>query len=443
MPTICTSILLLALIITIARRWGIEKVIKRADNTLSEMQLSEARRNRVSDNPFFADITTGDKKKAFLDRLTNARETRIGADSVYTHVSIAGGQPGTYMIHYFKMDLALLQRFQSCGDSLEKEQLRHRVLSELFLSSSDAYSVIEELGTAFIDSFLDHMKGFSCDPLGDGPSYVYEMPVDLLDQNIPIPKIEEKKAKSISSFIAKHRQISFVCALMCLALALAGLCINFSDSFFYPGIAHCRKYIELFGAISTLPTKTWPIVFSALALPLSVIGIFLFLVIIYQGLFPGRRLNQIVVMVFRRCSFFVTTVGVLMLHYLACDFTGNRWYLLSYMYDNDIFYSFQKVYFYLHEIVPYFVCFSVLWSVIAWSCISQKTRLLCLSTITVLLLLIGLFFLIFDLWLQPWAVLPITLSITLTAGCLIVASRHLNKKRRKRREVYERNTTRD
>lgn len=442
MLIICTSMLFLALVVTIARRMGIERVIRRANKTLSEMEQSEERRKRITENPFFADISTGHQRKSFIDSISKARKTNCGSESVFTHISLAEGQPGIYTIHYFNVDLSLLQRFKTCVDTVEKDRLRHKMLCELLCSSANANSLIAELGTAFIDSFLHCLQGLSFDPLGDGSSYIYEMPIELLDQNIPIQQGEPQKGKSVSAFMAEHRQITLVCVFAFLSLAVAAVCAFFSDSFYYSGIAHYRRFVELFGAIYAEPQHKWPIVFTSLVLLFAVVGIHLLMIVIYRGLFPSRTMAQIIGLVIHRCSFFILVTGILMLHYLSCDFTGDRWYLLNYIYQCDIFYQIQAIYFYLHEIMPYFLCGTVLWSAIAWSCFSQRTRGIFLVVIATLVLLVGLFFLVFDLWFQPWAIIPIILPILITSGGIFSVSHTINKKRRKRREVHERNTTR-
>lgn len=413
MNYIVISLLLLSILIAIwhSRRFTFASLRDVDVNAFTE---DIKRRERILHTPFFADAMCGEAHSFFLKSIEESRRHQLGENSVFTHISLVAGRPGEYVINYFGHDRPLLDEYRSAMTDRQKATTRKRLLAELMCSMDEAEFQIIRQGTEFVDSFLSRLNYLEFDPIGECPSYEFKIPVEDLDMNAPIG-IEKAKRKVDFSTTIRERKKIFTLILFSIILAsLTGLCIHFSDSFYYSGIAHYRAYSDLFGAFPAAPPHKWPIVFS--------IGAFIFgtslalslVLIVRRGQNPTERWSQSKYLVLRYCSFPVLVGGILLLHYTLCDFVGDRWFVLNQMFSTDLFTLLKKVYFYLHEITPFLFFLAVLWCAASRVCLSQRSWKIVLVGAFLVFSACGLFFLIFDLWFQRWAILPILAGVIST-----------------------------
>lgn len=413
MNYIVVGLLLLAIFIAIWHSRHLTIAALRTDDVNAFKHYIE-RRERILKSPFFADVMCGAAHSYFLKAVEDSRVHHYGETRAFTHISLVKGWPGEYVINYFGHDRHLLDEYQSAVTACQIENSRRRLLADLMCSLDAAESQIFRQGTEFIDAFLSRLNFLEFDPIGECPSYEFKISVEDLDMNVPLLLDKPSRKGGFPAMIHERKKIfTLILASIILAM-LAGLCIHFSDSFYYPGIAHYRTYSDLFGAFPAAPTHKWPIVFSMGAFIFGTAFALSIMLIVRRGQNPIEKWRQSKYLVLRYCSFPVLTGGILLLHYTLCDFVGDRWFVLNQMFNTDFFSLLKKVYFYLHETTPFLFCFAALWYAVSHTCLSKRLWKITSSGVFLTFSICGVFFLIFDLWFQQWAILPLV-------GCIIWA----------------------
>lgn len=413
MNYIVVGLLLLAIFIAIwhSRHLTITALITDDVNTFKQ---HIERRERILQTPFFADAMCGVAHSCFLKSIEDSRVHHYGETRAFTHISLVNGWPGEYVINYFGHDRHLLDEYQSAVTACQIADSRRRLLADLMCSLDAAESQINRQGTEFIDAFLSRLSFLEFDPIGECPSYEFKISVEDLDMNAPLLPNKPRRKGGFTAMIHERKKIfTLILASIILAM-LTGLCIHFSDSFYYPGIAHYRTYSDLFGAFPAAPTHKWPIVFSVGAFIFGTTFALSIMIIIRRGQNPDEKWIKSKYLVSRYCSLPILTGGILLTHYTLCDFVGDRWFVLNKLFNTDFFSLLKKVYFYLHEITPFLFCLVALWCAVSHTYLSKKPwRIISIGALLVFSAC-GAFFLIFDLWFQQWAILPLISCIALT-----------------------------